>query len=184
MRIGLLGGSFNPAHDGHLHASLVALKGLKLDYVWWLVSPQNPLKPVRGMAGLEARLAGARKLARNRRIITTDIESGFGTVYTVDTLIALQRRFPHAHFVWLMGSDNLLQLPRWRRWQEIVGMIPVAVVARPGTALKARTCEVAGKLGRRIRPAGGAFARCPAPALTMLDARRNPNSATRLRDVG
>ncbi len=184
MRIGLLGGSFNPAHGGHLHASLVALKGLKLDYVWWLVSPQNPLKSERGMGGLPARLAGARTLVRDRRIIVTDIETQFGIVYTVDTLSALQHRFPRAHFVWLMGSDNLLQLPRWRRWQEILRLLPIAVVARPGSALRARTCKAVGRLGHRFRPAGSAFATSRAPSLTILDARRDPSSATRLRGEG
>src|SRR5262249_22048457 len=140
LRIGLLGGSFNPAHEGHLYASIVALKQLQLDYVWWLVSPQNPLKETASMADFSARLAAARPFTTHPRIVVSGIESALGTRFTVDTLAALKRRFPQLHFVWLMGSDNLIQLPRWRAWRRIFESVPVAVVARPGTALAARTC--------------------------------------------
>lgn len=180
-RVGLLGGSFNPAHEGHLHASLLALRRLRLDGVWWLVSPQNPLKSSRGMAPSTARLDQARLIAHDRRILVTDIETELGTVYTADTLAALKKRFPRTHFVWLMGSDNLLQLPRWRRWQSILRLVPVAVVNRPGSALKARSSEASGKFARYFQAADGRFALRKPPALTILDARRSAQSATLLR---
>ncbi|MBV9833149.1 MAG: nicotinate-nicotinamide nucleotide adenylyltransferase, partial [Alphaproteobacteria bacterium] len=113
-RIGLLGGSFNPAHEGHVHISLEALKRLDLDEVWWLVSPQNPLKAANGMASLADRMEGARSVtATHPRLRVTDLERKLGTRYTIDTVRALRRRHPHARFVWLMGADNLRQLPRW-----------------------------------------------------------------------
>jgi nicotinate-nucleotide adenylyltransferase len=133
MRIGLLGGSFNPAHGGHLYVSEIARKALKLDYVWWLVSPGNPLKSE--PAPLELRMTQARNAAQVPRIRVTDIERRLGTRYTVDTVVALQRRFPGVHFIWLMGSDNLEQFARWRRWRDIAGHIPIAVVRRPGSVL-------------------------------------------------
>src|SRR3954471_15978292 len=109
LRIGLLGGSFNPAHEGHVHLSREAIKRLDLDEVWWLVSPQNPLKPARGMAPLEERMAGAVRLAEPPRLRVTDLEARLGTRYTADTILALKRRFPATRFVWLMGADNLRQ---------------------------------------------------------------------------
>ncbi|MBO0712928.1 MAG: nicotinate-nicotinamide nucleotide adenylyltransferase, partial [Acetobacteraceae bacterium] len=117
-RIGLLGGSFNPAHGGHLHVSLLALRHLALDEIWWLVSPQNPLKPADGMAPFANRLEQARRVAAEHpRIRVTDLENRLGASrYTADTLQALRRRFPRLRFVWLMGGDNLVQIPRWQRW--------------------------------------------------------------------
>jgi nicotinate-nucleotide adenylyltransferase len=179
LRIGLLGGSFNPAHAGHVHASKVALKQLKLDYVWWLVSPQNPLKGKKHMAPLARRMASARKRARNKRIRVTDIEAALGTRYTVDTLTALKRRFPKVHFVWLMGSDNFIQLPRWRRWKRIFALVPMAVVPRPGTALKARHCRAARRFAA-ARVAAGELPLEP-PAWTILRAAGVKASATRVR---
>src|SRR5262249_39765314 len=125
-RIGLLGGSFNPAHSGHLHISLLALQRLGLDEVWWLVSPQNPLKPAKGVAPSARRRGGAAALAGGRKgIRVSAIEATLGTTYTADTIRALRRRFPRTQFVWLMGGDNLVQLPRWQRWQEIVESVPI-----------------------------------------------------------
>jgi nicotinate-nucleotide adenylyltransferase len=175
LRIGLLGGSFDPAHAGHLYVSLVALAALKLDYVWWLVSPGNPLKPA--PAGLDRRLAAARALARHPRIVVTDIERALGTRYTADTVAALQRRFPHLDFVWLMGSDNLDQFARWRRWRRIAAAIPIAVVCRPGSVLAPLRAPLARAIGvsRRLGPA---------PSLVVLDGRRSFASSTRLRAVG
>lgn len=163
LRIGLLGGSFDPAHDGHLYVSLVALHQLQLDYVWWLVSPGNPLKSAPN--ALAARLVRARIEARHPRIRVTDVEARLGTRYTIDTVAALQRRFPQVGFIWLMGSDNLVQFSRWRRWQALAARIPIVVVRRPGSVLASLNAPLA----RR----GGVAA--------VLDGRRNPQSATRLR---
>ena len=181
LRIGLLGGSFNPAHSGHRHASTLALKSLGLDYVWWLVSPQNPLKSERDMASFEQRLASARLHARHPRIIVSGIEQDLGTRYTIDTLRALERRFAQLRFVWLMGSDNLVQLPRWRDWQAIFALVPVAVVGRPGSAQTARNCRAAQRFRAFYRAPSPAFAETPPPAWTMLDAHRDPASATAIR---
>jgi nicotinate-nucleotide adenylyltransferase len=181
LTIGLLGGSFNPAHGGHAYVSETAMKRLKLDYVWWLVSPGNPLKISAGMAPFEARLASARAAARNPRFIVTDIETRLGTRYTADTVAALQRRFPGVRFVWLMGSDNLAQFSRWRRWQLLAAAIPIAVVQRPGSLLAALNAAPIRRFGRRrnlgiktLRP----------PALMVLDGARNAQSATHLRALG
>jgi nicotinate-nucleotide adenylyltransferase len=129
-RIGLLGGSFNPAHAGHLHISLTALKVLELDEIWWLVTPQNPLKPVEGMAPFEERVAAAKRLVHDRRIRVSTVEARFGLRYTADTLRFLRRRFPRVRFVWLMGADNLGSFTRWRRWADIYAGQPVAIFAR------------------------------------------------------
>ena len=173
LRIGLLGGSFDPAHAGHLHVSEVALKALGLDYVWWLVSPGNPLKGAPD--ALETRLIRARNIARPPRILVTDIERRLGTRYTADTVAALQRRFPGVRFVWLMGSDNLGQFSRWRRWQAIAARIPIAVVRRPGSVLASLNAPLARRIGvsRRLGPA---------PSLVVLDGRRHPESSTALRE--
>jgi nicotinate-nucleotide adenylyltransferase len=136
-RIGLLGGSFNPAHDGHLHISETALTRLRLDEVWWMVSPQNPLKSSTGMASLETRLRDARSTAQRRNIHVTDIEFRLGTQYTVDTIRALRLRCPTTRFVWLMGADNLEQMPKWRAWTKVFEMVPVAVFARRPYSLQA-----------------------------------------------
>lgn len=128
--IGLLGGSFNPAHDGHRHISLWALKKLGLDEIWWLVSPQNPLKPKHGMADLSERLAGAQKISNHPHIKVTAIEAMLGTNYTVDTLAALKQRWPAVKFIWIMGADNLVQFHHWRGWQEIAASVPMLIVDR------------------------------------------------------
>ena len=130
LKVGLLGGSFNPAHVGHRHISLLALKQLQLDQIWWLVSPQNPLKPHSGMLPFKERQASAQIIARHPRIRVTDLEIRLGTCYTIDTLERLHCRWPNYRFVWLMGADNLIQLPRWRRWREIVQIIPIAIFNR------------------------------------------------------
>ncbi|MEZ0260356.1 MAG: nicotinate-nucleotide adenylyltransferase [Alphaproteobacteria bacterium] len=129
--IGLLGGSFNPAHEGHRHISLQAIKSLGLDAVWWMVSPQNPLKSARDMAPLEQRVETARGVARHPKIHVTDIERQLGTQYTLDTIRALQQRFPRTTFIWLMGADNLANCHRWKNWQEIFKALPVCVLDRP-----------------------------------------------------
>ena len=173
LRIGLLGGSFDPAHDGHIHVSDVALKALGLDYVWWLVSPGNPLKGAPD--ALETRLIRARNIVRSPRIIVTDIERRLGTRYTADTVAALQKRFPGVAFTWLMGSDNLVQFSRWRRWQAIAARIPIAVVRRPGTVLASLHAPLARRYGVSRRLGSP-------PSLTVLDGRRHPESSTALRE--
>jgi len=174
MRIGLLGGSFDPAHEGHLYISQVALQALKLDHVWWLVSPGNPLKPA--PTALAARILGAREQAQDPRIVVTDIERALHTRYTADTVAALQRRFPGVAFIWLMGSDNLEQFSRWRRWREIAARIPIAVVRRPGSVLAPIRAPLARLLGvsRRLGPA---------PSLVILDGHRSFANSTTLREL-
>lgn len=137
QRIGLFGGSFNPAHRGHYMVALYALKRLKLDWVWWLVSPQNPLKDPAITDEYEKRLAYTRKLASHPRFIVTDIEQQMHTRYTEDTLETLKKLAPHAQFVWIMGADSLASLHRWHHWLDIVNMVPLAVLARPGYSIKA-----------------------------------------------
>jgi nicotinate-nucleotide adenylyltransferase len=182
LRIGLLGGSFNPAHDGHLHLSLVALKRLGLDEVWWLVAPQNPLKSEQGMAPFDTRFASARAIAHHPRLRVLDIERALGTRYTIDTIAALQRRFPRLHFVWLMGSDNLDGFAHWRRWPALAERLPIAVITRPGSVLAPLRAKAAQRFARfRIAPTQD-FATAPLPAFTVLDGPRNPASATRIRE--
>jgi nicotinate-nucleotide adenylyltransferase len=129
-RIGLLGGSFNPPHAGHLHISLLALKCLKLDQVWWLVSPGNPLKNLNDLAPIEQRVDACHHLVQHPRIKISTIESRLGTRYTVDTVKQLKHRFPQIEFVWIMGADNLAGLHRWKRWQELIHIIPFAIFDR------------------------------------------------------
>lgn len=181
LRIGLLGGSFNPAHEGHIHVSQVALRRLGLDYVWWLVAPHNPLKPSIGMAPLDARMARAMETAAHPRILVMDIEAALGTRYTIDTLGALQLRFPELRFVWLMGSDNLDQFRRWRRWPDIASRIPIAVVMRPGSTLAPLRAKAAQRLARSRRIACGRIAFADPPAFVVLDGPRSPASATAIR---
>jgi nicotinate-nucleotide adenylyltransferase len=162
--VGLLGGSFNPAHAGHRHASLVALKHLGLDAVWWLVSPQNPLKSSRGMAPLAQRLKTARAVAKHPRILATDIERPLGTRYTADTIEKLRQHFPRTRFVWLMGLDNLHQIHLWKRWEDIFRAVPVCVIDREISGGRLRSCPALA----RFRP-------------LILHAPLNAESATRLR---
>jgi nicotinate-nucleotide adenylyltransferase len=184
-RIGLLGGSFNPAHDGHVELSELALEKLGLDSVWWLVSPQNPLKPAAGMAPLAERMMSARRAAQGRSIVVTDIETKLGTRYTADTLAALVERFPDARFVWLMGADNLLQVHRWRDWSRIFHTVPVAVFARPTYSLRAEQARAARRFARYRLPSfrGRRLADQRPPAWVLFKRPHNPQSATRLRRV-
>jgi nicotinate-nucleotide adenylyltransferase len=182
-RVGLLGGSFNPAHGGHRTISLFALGALGLDEVWWLVSPGNPLKPARGMALLSARFAAAARQARRAPIRVTAIERELGTRYTVDTLRALARRYPKVQFVWLMGADNLAQFQRWRDWRGIARAIPIAVIARPGYDSAAVASPAMAWL-RRYRVPRASFTargRWSAPSLVILRFDPDPRSATAIR---
>jgi len=153
--IGLLGGSFNPAHRGHRAISLFAIEALGLDEVWWLVSPGNPLKDSKDMAPLAARLASARQAARRAPIRPTAIETRLGTRYTVDTLRRLVRLYPNRRFIWLMGADNLAQFHRWRDWRRIAALVPIAVATRPGYDARALKAPAWGWLRRFVRPASG-----------------------------
>jgi nicotinate-nucleotide adenylyltransferase len=182
-RVGLLGGSFNPAHDGHRHISLFALRALRLHQVWWLVSPQNPLKSPHDMATFSARLASARQASGHPRLLVTDLEAQFGTRYTADTLRQLRRRYPRTRFVWLMGADNLLQLPRWRHWRRIFECMPVAAFNRPPYSLKAPTGHAARRFARcRVEAAkAGRLADRTPPAWIFLRNPLHPASATAIR---
>ena len=186
-RVGLLGGSFNPAHGGHLHLSLAALRHLDLDAVWWMVSPQNPLKPVAGMAPFAERLRQARRLAADHRgIRVTDIETRFGgSYYTADTLKRLTRRFPQQRFVWLMGCDNLEQLPRWARWTEIFRTVPIAVFDRPSYARRALAGMAAQRFAKNRVPEHAArrLAETKPPAWAFFHTRLDPTSATQIRSA-
>jgi nicotinate-nucleotide adenylyltransferase len=183
MRIGLLGGSFNPAHAGHRHVIELARRRLRLDQIWLLVSPGNPLKPQRDMAPLSQRLASARRIADGRRVIVSAIEAVFGTRYTVDTLRRLLRLFPRVRFVWLMGADIVEQLPRWRSWLEFVNRIPFAVFPRPGYTRRALASRAAHRLAyaRRSARFAPALADMAAPAWTFLRVPQDPASATAIR---
>jgi nicotinate-nucleotide adenylyltransferase len=182
-RVGLLGGSFNPAHGGHRRISLLALSALGLDEVWWLVSPGNPLKPVAGMAPLTARVAAAAGQARRAPIRVSAIERELRTRYTVDTLRALARCYPKNEFIWLMGADNLVQFHRWRDWRGIARAMPIAVIARPGYDAAAIASPAMAWL-RRYRVSPASFktkGRWSAPALVILRFDPDPRSATALR---
>lgn len=183
LKVGLLGGSFNPAHEGHRHISLMCLEAMELDCVWWMVSPGNPLKPQEGMASFDERLNSAREMARDPRIIVSDIETRLGTRYTADTLAALTRRHPEVHFVWLMGADNLAGFHRWQHWRDIAALVPIAVVDRPGATLKACRARAAVALAPYRVPEhrAGALVRRPPPAWVFLHGPRSFLSSTLLR---
>lgn len=143
-RIGILGGSFNPAHEGHVHISELALDRLDLDEVWWLVSPQNPLKPVAGMAPFDERLEFAKAVtAAEPKIVISDFEKVYGSRRTLTTLRKLKSNHPAHRFVWLMGADNLIQAHRWNQWADIFKIVPIAVFARPSYSLRALSARAA-----------------------------------------
>jgi len=183
MRVGLFGGSFNPAHEGHAHVAETALKRLGLDKVIWLVSPQNPLKSAVESASLAARMASARSLARGPRMIVSDVESRAGSRYTIDILRMLKQRWPGVRFVWVMGGDNLNSLHGWRGWADILREMPVAVVARPGAELKSRSSPAARRFAfaRRSSREAPRLGRQTAPAWLYLRAPFNFASSTALR---
>lgn len=183
--VGLFGGSFDPPHAGHVHASREALKRLGLDRVWWLVSPGNPLK-TDGPAPIERRVAAARALVRHPRIAVTDIEARLGTRYTGATIERLRALYPGVRFVWLMGADNLVQFHRWQRWDWIMRTVPVAVLARPGGRVPARTAKAARVFAARRRPvwAARSVARAAPPAWVFLDMPMIDASSTAIRARG
>jgi nicotinate-nucleotide adenylyltransferase len=182
--VGLLGGSFNPAHEGHRHVAELALARLGLDQVWLLVSPGNPLKPVAGMASFAERLTGAVAIGDGRRVIATSIEAAIGTRFSVDTLRVLHRRFPRVRFVWIAGADILAQLPRWRRWREIVRDLPLVVLPRQGYTLVALAGQAARRLRRERRPAHEATILSRSRSgWVFLPTPQNATSATAIREA-
>ena len=183
--VGLLGGSFDPPHAGHVHITLEALKRFRLDWVWWLVSPGNPLKRS-GPAPLELRMAEARRIMRHPRVRISDFEARIGTRYTAETLAALQLRRPALRFVWLMGADNLASFHRWQNWQWIMENVPVGVLARPGDRIAARTSPAAQRyrrwqLGGREAPLLG---RSAPPAWCFVNLPMRAISSSALRAEG
>lgn len=185
MRVGLLGGSFDPAHEGHVHLTHVALRRFGLERVIWLVSPGNPLKP-RGPAPLDVRLARAREVMRDPRVIVSDFEARIGTAYTAETIDALRAACPGVRFVWLMGADNLQQFHRWQRWEDILHALPLGILARPGwrqSGLHSRTA----RQYRHARLPGRAsqiLADQDAPAWCFVNMPMLPVSSTDLRQSG
>ena len=183
LRIGLLGGSFNPAHAAHRAISLLAMQRLGLDRVWWIVSPGNPLKDTSELPALSQRMKQARALARHPRIHVSDLEAQIGTRYTIDTMEFLVQRLPRVHFVWLMGADILAELHRWRDWRRLSSLMPLAVIDRGGWTQRYMAAPAALALGRfRLREAQAA--RLPVmspPAWVMLHGRKSALSSTELR---
>ena len=183
MRIGLFGGTFDPPHEAHLAASLLAMKRLQLDRMWWLVTPGNPLKDTRGLQPLEKRIAAARALANHPRIDVTGLEAVINTRYTYDTIEYLVRRCPGVRFVWVMGADNLRSFYRWQNWRGIANLLPLAVVDRMGSSLYATGGRAAQALSRYRLPeraASGLADRDP-PAWLYLHGLKSPLSSTALR---
>jgi nicotinate-nucleotide adenylyltransferase len=181
--IGLLGGTFNPPHAGHLQISEIAQRRLKLDRVWWVVTPGNPLKSKAHLPSLEHRMEACRALTDNPRIVVTGFEVSLRTTYTAATLGFLQRRYPGVRFVWIMGADNLAGFHRWQRWRDISGGVPMAIVDRPGWRLKALASPAARTLARAKRPEASAstLAAHRAPCWTFLSGPLSPHSSTALR---
>ncbi len=185
LRVGILGGSFNPAHDGHRYLSVEALRRLGLDRIWWLVAPQNPLKPTAGMRPLAERLARAREIARHPRIEVTALEARLGTRYTADTLRRLRAR-RDLEPVFLLGADNLAQLPRWRRWTDIMERSPIAVFERHPYSYAALAGEAATRFAGARLSEGRAreLASLDPPAWLFLRLRPHPASSTMIRRRG
>jgi nicotinate-nucleotide adenylyltransferase len=185
LRIGLLGGSFNPAHEGHRLASLTALKRLGLDAVWWLATPGNPLKDNADLPALASRVQQARVVARHPAIKVTGVEAAFRTRHTARTLRALIARCPGVRFVWLMGTDNLVQFHRWRDWRAIAALMPIGVIDRPGSTHSAARSRAATALGRwRLDESDGLLLPTePAPAWMLIHGPRSDASSTALREI-
>lgn len=184
MKVGLYGGSFNPAHEGHAHVAETARQRLGLDRVIWLVAPQNPLKSSAETQPLMDRLAGVRALARDRGMVVSDVESRLDTRYTLDTVLALKARFPGVRFVWIMGADSLATFHRWRGWTQIMRALPVAVVSRPWISLKSRSSPAARRFAASRIPfsrARGLPGQAP-PAWIFLYGPLNFQSSTALRE--
>ena len=183
MRVGLYGGSFNPVHDGHVQVARTALARLRLDRVIWLVTPGNPLKAKQSAADLSERMAAVRKVATGPSMIVSGLEAKTGSAFSADTIRILQARFPEVHFVWLMGADNLAGFHRWRGWPQIIRRIPVAVLARPGSALSGLSSPATRRFAHARRPLSQAarLALAMPPAWIYLPMPLNPQSSTAIR---
>lgn len=183
LRIGLLGGSFNPPHAAHRLISLIALRRLKLDAIWWIVTPGNPLKETRHLPPQAERMKASREVASHPAIHITGFEAEIGTRYTLDTLGFLRARTQGIRFVWLMGADNLRQFHRWQGWRQIAALMPIAVIDRPGATLKATASRAATALAKHRLPEhkAASLASRRTPAWVMLHDRRSPLSSTALR---
>jgi len=183
-RIGLLGGSFNPAHRGHRRISLNAMRAFGLDEVWWLVSPGNPLKEgAKDMAPFGVRMATAQRMARGSRIRASDFEDQAGSRYTVDTVRLLKARYPEDRFIWLLGADTLPNFHKWRNWRKLASEVPIAVISRPGYDRQAHAARAMGWLRRFVRPSSQAndWTEWSAPAILFLRLPPDPTSATAIR---
>lgn len=184
MRIGLYGGSFNPAHLGHRHVTLLAMRRLELDRVWWLVSPGNPLKSRNALPTVAERCAQAQRMARHPRIAVTGVEAALNVRFTVQTLRFLTRRCPGIHFVWIMGADSLGTFHRWKGFSEIARLVPIAVIDRPGWTMTPLSARAARRLAQARIPEEAASTlalRCP-PAWTFLHGPRSSLSSTEIRN--
>ncbi|WP_323784852.1 nicotinate-nucleotide adenylyltransferase [Thalassovita sp.] len=183
--IGLLGGSFDPAHEGHAHITREALKRFGLDQVWWLVSPGNPLK-ARGPADLQRRMEMARRMIDHPRVKISDFEAQIGTRFTAQTIAALQRQRPDVKFVWLMGADNLVQFDQWQDWQDIVARVPIGVLARPRRRISARSSKAARMFRAARLPARAShlLGHCPAPCWCFVNVPMVAVSSTMIRERG
>ena len=184
MRIGLYGGTFNPAHAGHRHVSLLAMKRMRLDRVWWVVTPGNPLKERGGLVPACERAAAAQALARHPRIAITCFEEEIGAQFTVDTLAYVVTRCETVRFVWIMGADSLASFHRWRGWTQIMREVPVAVVSRPWIALKSRFSPAARRFAHGRSPSRKALLLpgAPTPRWVFLRGPLNFQSSTALRE--
>ena len=183
--IGLLGGSFDPPHAGHVHITKAALKRFGLDHVWWLVSPGNPLKQT-GPAPLEERMQASRAMMQHPRVTVLDLEVRLGTRYPAQTRSALRRRYPAVRFVWLMGADKLAQFHRWQDWRWIMETVPIGVIARPGDRISARLSKTA-RMYANARVSGrGAhvLGRMKAPAWSFVNLPMSDQSSTAIREAG
>lgn len=183
QRIGLMGGTFNPPHEGHAVCAVTALRRLQLDQLWWMVTPGNPLKSGDGLPSLEERMAASRRLVSDPRIRVTGFEAELGTRYTYETVRYLKRHLAGVHLVWVMGADNLAGFHRWQRWREILTMVPVVVVDRPGWRLKALASKAARAFAASQvpEPKAQGLVAMPPPAWTFLTGPLSPVSSTDLR---
>ncbi|RWX74627.1 nicotinate-nucleotide adenylyltransferase [Neorhizobium lilium] len=186
MAVGLFGGSFNPPHEGHVLVSEIAIRRLRLDQLWWMVTPGNPLKSRRELASLPDRLAQSERLVHDPRIKITAFEQTLGTSYTAETLAFVKARNPHVHFIWIMGADSLKTFHLWQKWREIAATFPIAVIDRPGATLSFLSSQMARALAnaRIDEDDAGVLWKRQAPAWTFIHGPRSTLSSTALRAKG